>query len=232
VELLVVVAIIAVLIAILLPALAKARLAAIQVSCASNLRQTATILYQYANDNKGFLPNTGWPGAIEAYMKTSNKWPDTGALIFPIACPIKPMMDHTRTETNFTVNSKLGVNLGTVNGVLIGWQMKLFAVRPGDTILVFDAKFAQEFNSGAPTADYSSTYGTDFSNNVTVTSYVDFRHGPDGGSFAVPNTGKIQQTGQANIAYVDTHVDSLYQKELRGLTMTQAQLDRPWDSTK
>jgi prepilin-type N-terminal cleavage/methylation domain-containing protein/prepilin-type processing-associated H-X9-DG protein len=56
VELLVVIGIIAVLIAILLPALAKARFQATLTSCASNQRQLATALLMYANSNRGFFP--------------------------------------------------------------------------------------------------------------------------------------------------------------------------------
>lgn len=56
VELLVVIGIIALLVAILLPALNKARIQAGKVSCESNLRQCGQILFMYANENKGELP--------------------------------------------------------------------------------------------------------------------------------------------------------------------------------
>jgi len=56
VELLVVIGIIALLIAILLPALNKAREQAKTVQCLSNVRQIATMFLLYANDNKGSLP--------------------------------------------------------------------------------------------------------------------------------------------------------------------------------
>lgn len=56
IELLVVVGIIAVLLSIFLPTLAKARQSALNVNCASNLRQIMTGCHNYADDYRGFLP--------------------------------------------------------------------------------------------------------------------------------------------------------------------------------
>ena len=56
VELLVVISVIMVLIALLAPALKKARAAALTVVCQSNLRQIGVAYHMYANDYRGCLP--------------------------------------------------------------------------------------------------------------------------------------------------------------------------------
>jgi prepilin-type processing-associated H-X9-DG protein/prepilin-type N-terminal cleavage/methylation domain-containing protein len=58
VELLVVIGIIAVLVAMLLPALNKARQSAVTLQCASQMRQFGIAYATYATDNKGLLPTS------------------------------------------------------------------------------------------------------------------------------------------------------------------------------
>src|SRR5436305_1675498 len=69
VELLVVIGIIAILIAILLPALNSARERANRVKCSSNLRQLGQAITIYAGDNNGQYPRVRLlPGEIPCFF--------------------------------------------------------------------------------------------------------------------------------------------------------------------
>jgi prepilin-type N-terminal cleavage/methylation domain-containing protein/prepilin-type processing-associated H-X9-DG protein len=74
VELLVVIAVIAVLIGILLPVLAGAREAGKQVTCASNLQQLATAFMQYTANNRGRFPRSAPQCTLSPFTPAAHDW--------------------------------------------------------------------------------------------------------------------------------------------------------------
>ena len=85
IELLVVVSIIALLVAILLPALGRARKQARQVVCASQLRQIGLFLEYYCDDHKNFYPqpyslNYPWSGCNQDIDSPADQTPNAGLL--------------------------------------------------------------------------------------------------------------------------------------------------------
>jgi prepilin-type N-terminal cleavage/methylation domain-containing protein/prepilin-type processing-associated H-X9-DG protein len=76
VELLVVIGIIALLVGILLPALNRARVTALETQCASNIRQLVTSLNMYAAENKGKYPPGGYFRDVKDNTVRQNWWYD------------------------------------------------------------------------------------------------------------------------------------------------------------
>ena len=78
VELLVVVGIIAILIAILMPALSRARDHANRIKCMSNLRNVMTGIVAYAASNKSAMPHPNWGGnrpGWPGWLYDNPSWP-------------------------------------------------------------------------------------------------------------------------------------------------------------
>lgn len=71
IELLVVMAVVSLLVALLLPALAKANAASQRISCASNLRQAAVIFSTYADAEREWYPADVWYSRVPVITNAS-----------------------------------------------------------------------------------------------------------------------------------------------------------------
>jgi len=112
VELLVVVAVVAVLLGVLLPVLAGARNTGRDAACKSHLRQIALAFVMYRADHKGALPN-GWPDL------------EFG----PLVCPADP----ERSVSSYA----LAVDFFDVRGVL--WSARMDTYPPSSVSVAIDA---------------------------------------------------------------------------------------------
>lgn len=180
IELLVIVAIIAVVAGMLLPAVGLVREAAIQARCASNLRQIGIGLVAYADGNDGLLPWTAWPPIVADAF-------DISGPPFTLLCPRSPGNAAARPwGSNYSVNSWLDEDHSNANpDGSYHWIINMARFRrSAELVLAFDGRLVREWNSGLPDA----TWASEFSSG---SSYVSFRH-----------------RGAANLLSCDGHVEA------------------------
>lgn len=115
VELLVVIGIIAVLIAILLPALSAARKSAQSLACEANLRTLGQALIMHANEHKGYMPlagnisvgggidpNDNPQGLGDGAMAKYDYYPDThGMMLMPMPDALAPYLGVAQVSSNW-----------------------------------------------------------------------------------------------------------------------------------
>ncbi len=121
VEILVVIAIVAVLLGLLIPTLRNVRERADEATCASNLRQIGIALLSYHNDYNQ-LP-IGWAGedytwnsALKSYLPTYNAGGNPNRVRIKLACPRIPRQNEL--DYNYMYNDNLYYkNLGSLTKV-------------------------------------------------------------------------------------------------------------------
>jgi prepilin-type processing-associated H-X9-DG protein/prepilin-type N-terminal cleavage/methylation domain-containing protein len=211
VELLVVIGIISLLIAMLLPALNKARQAAKTVQCLSNLKQISLAMQMYAGENHGWMPPlyqaTGNPSPSQYQRWTATlcrgKYLPVAAVFF---CP--EMENNTYRDWWLKHSDDAAVDASIwqypdygYNAMFIGRSMGPYGgdeyqparqtqiKQPAQTVLLADDQIGRY--SGSPGLSGSSWLATAAATNE-FKGYMDARH-----------------SGAVNVAWADGHATSV-----------------------
>lgn len=116
IELLVVIAIIALLMAILLPALQRARKQAKAVICQAHLKQWATALSSYTEENNGRFPDGGESAAIYLLRTPFCRDDDPSRLVTLhnrvetkgiACCPVAAKVDRNRVRSTYIITTRV-----------------------------------------------------------------------------------------------------------------------------
>jgi prepilin-type N-terminal cleavage/methylation domain-containing protein/prepilin-type processing-associated H-X9-DG protein len=222
VELLVVIGIISILIAMLLPALNKARQAAWRISCQSQMKQVAYGMMMYANENKQTLPlfwadpsayylavDDNWIWMIAPYLTTQPGTPaaPNQALIKLFTCPgFQSVVGHPGVQRTYWMSfspdiyfTGAGPRPYPFYGVA---GLKLSRIKhPTDKAMVFDIWYTGPANLRIYSADscgwsVTSDINTPLPGTNVASPYAALNKAPhsSGGSYG------------GNIAYCDGHV--------------------------
>lgn len=209
VELLVVIGIIAVLIAILLPALSRAREQAKEVQCLSNMRQIGLAVLGYTYENKGWFPRAAangpqaddWIFWEDSRIATR----DQGALVKFLGdkffvedhyrCPSDNVEGHTAANPpyrySFTMNELMGGINTTDNGDLHA-RIKITQVkRPAEKIMFIDES-SGTIDDGCWAPQHYSSDGHNILSN---------RHDKASEKSSDPNAGR------GNALFADQHAE-------------------------
>ena len=219
VELLVVIGIIAVLISVLLPAMAKARASANTVACASNLRQIGQgfTMYVANNSNKGYLPapyanapeiwpDCYWYGKLQPYLtqqkSDSLPWPQTNNYNFSFG-----LLYHCPGKLNWNLGGPLDVQR-------VSYCMSLlvnpWTVVPGRRNVKFN-RVSEYTLTQKDITKIALILENNYGNSIAINSaavYNPYNPAP-GATPTVGVNGALWHNKKDNVLFCDMHVESV-----------------------
>jgi len=182
IELLIVIATIAILTSMLLPALSKAREKVRQINCTGNLKQLSTYGAIYADDNNDIIPppletsGRAWRHRFIPYIEQKEITSWSSSFIYKLQCP-QALINHPNISLSYYSYSLVDLSLDITMGYKLG------KIKPASTTALFvDAPYvsaAPERYANAASVSVSTRY-----------LYPEYRH----------NLG-------VNIAFVDGHIE-------------------------
>lgn len=234
IELLVVVAIIAILLGILLPALGKARRAALATECASNIRQLQLANDLYASDHDDRF----MPGAAAIETTNLNRWHGTrarsGEPFTPGRAPITPYLEESgstsvRACPNFAptiealASRSLGFERGCggygYNNAYVGTDRRPSALDPAAFEVTNDRAGAQRTRFVAPTRTVAFADAALAADEVIEYSFIEPPYWPHLPQYRPDPSAHFRHDGRAAVVWLDGHVtaDAMTHSESSGL---------------